>query len=216
MRRLKILSFLAVLAVFIFAFFKNNRYPAAAIDRLSGAGDHTVTRMRNEATARLERYAGDAKAYVLKHAFNNRYCFLIDMKMSSGSRRFFVYDLKNDSVVKSGLVTHGSGINNLSDTMIFSNELGGNCSSPGKYKIGKPYHGKFGLAYKLYGLDKTNSNAFNRFVVLHSHSCVPDNEVAPQQICTSWGCPTVSPEFLNQLKTYIDRSDKPVLLWIFK
>jgi hypothetical protein len=112
------------------------------------------------------------------------------------------------------LVTHGSGNQGISDSIIFSNKPGSNCSSPGRYKTGKPYYGKFGLAYKLYGLDKSNSNAFNRFVVLHAHCCVPDMEIAPQKICMSWGCPTVSPLFLNHLKKYIDQSARPLLLWV--
>ncbi|MGZ5191235.1 MAG: murein L,D-transpeptidase catalytic domain-containing protein, partial [Flavisolibacter sp.] len=88
------------------------------------------------------------------------------------------------------------------------------CTSLGKYKIGNPYQGKFGLAYKLYGLDKTNSNAFSRFVVLHAHDCVPDDETE-NEICQSPGCPTVSVAFLKELKTMINNSEKPVLLWIY-
>ena len=76
--------------------------------------------------------------------------------------------------------------------------------------------GKFGLAYKLYGLDSTNSKAFERFVVLHAHSCVPNEEIDPEPLCQSWGCPTVSPEFLQELKKYIDASEKPILLWIYQ
>ena len=75
--------------------------------------------------------------------------------------------------------------------------------------------GTFGLAYKLYGLDNTNSKAFDRFVVLHAHSCVPNEDVDPVPICESWGCPTVAPAFLSELKTVIDKSAKPVLLWIY-
>lgn len=141
---------------------------------------------------------------------------MIDMGIASGSKRFFVFDLKSDSIVQAGLVTHGSGINHSPGSIAYSNEPGSNCTSEGKYKIGKSYSGKFGLAYKLHGMDKSNSNAFNRFVVLHAHPCVPDNEIAPLKICMSWGCPTVSPAFLNQLKIYIDQSEKPILLWIFK
>jgi hypothetical protein len=67
----------------------------------------------------------------------------------------------------------------------------------------------------LYGLDNSNSNAFSRFVVLHSHSCVPNEETAPFPICESWGCPTVAPAFLTQLKTYIEKAQEPVLLAIY-
>jgi hypothetical protein len=36
------------------------------------------------------------------------------------------------------------------------------------------------------------------------------------QFAPSLGCPTVSPQFLQTLKTYIDRSGKPVLLYIYR
>ncbi len=65
------------------------------------------------------------------------------------------------------------------------------------------------------GLDKTNNKAFDRAVVLHSYCGVPKQEVYPAPICVSEGCPVVSPVFLTQLKTYLDRSAQPVLLWIY-
>lgn len=163
---------------------------------------------------RVQSFATEVKLYAAKHHYNTRYCFLIDMKIPCGSNRFFVYDLTKDSICKAGLVTHGYGNSNGANVS-FSNVPGSNSSSVGKYKIGASYNGKFGLAFKLYGLDSTNSNAFNRFVVLHSHECVPAAEVAPQTICMSQGCPTVAPAFLNSLKVYLDKAEEPVLLRIF-
>ncbi len=167
--------------------------------------------INNKKLLRLKNIAASTKNYVLQHNYNSSICFFIDMQLPPGSKRFFVYDIINDTVLLKGLVTHGGGKNN-SDTIEYANTPGSNCTSQGKYKIGKPYYGKFGLAYKLFGLDKTNSNAFKRYVVLHSHACVPDREVAPATICCSQGCPTVSPAFLNQLKPYLDRPGKPILL----
>jgi hypothetical protein len=170
---------------------------------------------KSKAMLRLNKKLIPARDYIAAHNFNTTYCFLADMRLPSGEKRFFVYNLQKDSVEMAGLVTHGSGINNASDTPIFSNMPNSNCTSLGKYKIGKPYQGKFGLAYKLYGLENNNSRAFERFVVLHSHECVPSDEVAPELICESWGCPTVAPAFLKQLKSVIDVSAKPVMLWIY-
>lgn len=163
---------------------------------------------------RLQRFAGRLEKFASENDYNTRYCFLIDMTIACGSNRFFVYDIQWDSVLQSGLVTHGygnSGYSNIS----FSNTPGSNSSSLGKYRIGHSYNGKFGLAYKLYGLEKTNNKAFDRFVVLHSHECVPEKEVAPLPLCMSQGCPTVAPSFLKNLATYIDKAEKPMLLWIF-
>jgi len=160
---------------------------------------------------RLHLEATDIKGYVKDHHYNNKYCFMVDMKIESGKKRFFVYNLEKDSIELEGLVAHGSG-KDYSSEIKFSNVPGSLCSSLGKYKIGRSYIGKFGLAYKLYGLDKTNSNAIDRFVVLHAHDCIPIDETSPIPICESWGCPTVAATFLTQLKTYLDQSEKPILL----
>jgi len=170
---------------------------------------------KKETMLRLNQKILPAKDYVAEHGFNSRYCFLVDMRIASGKNRFFVYNLDKDSIEIAGLVAHGSGIGNGEGAPAFSNTPNSNCTSLGRYRIGNSYNGKFGLAYKLYGLDKTNSKAFDRFVVLHSHACVPNEEVAPLSICESWGCPTVAPAFLSRLQTYLDRSGEPILLWIY-
>lgn len=169
----------------------------------------------NTAFLRLKEKAGLLSAYANDNGFNTTRCFLADMRIASGKKRFFVYNLQKDSVEQAGLVAHGSGSDKGTADLIFSNTPNSNCTSLGKYRIGKSYMGTFGLAYKLYGLDNTNSKAFERFVVLHAHACVPNGEVAPLPICESWGCPTVAPAFLKELQTIIDRSEKPVLLWIY-
>jgi hypothetical protein len=70
------------------------------------------------------------------------------------------------------------------------------------------------LAYKLTGLDVSNSNAYARAVVLHSYQYVPDEE-SEAAICQSWGCPMVSSNFLKVLSAYIDASHQPILLDVF-
>lgn len=168
-----------------------------------------------ETLARLKQKAASVKSFVSANHFNSNLCFLIDMRMSSGQKRFYVYNLLKDSVEASGLVTHGSGSDKGGTELYFSNVPNSNCTSLGRYRVGKSYWGRFGLAYKLYGLDGSNNKAFYRNVVLHAHSCVPSDETDPLPICESWGCPTVAPSFLNLLKGYIDNSEHPVLLWIY-
>lgn len=156
------------------------------------------------------------EAYAKANNYNTEICFLIDMKIESGKNRFFIYDMKKDSVLSSSLVTHGRCNEDWLKGRKYGNEVGCGCTSLGKYKVGNPYQGRFGLAYKLYGLDATNNNAFKRFVVLHSHECVPNNEVDPYPICQSDGCPTVSATFLKKLAGILDGSKKPVLLYIYE
>jgi hypothetical protein len=164
---------------------------------------------------KLQLKAFEARAFTLKNNYNNRICFLVDMSIGSGQNRFFVYDLKNDTMQNAGLVTHGRCNENWLEGRKYANDVECGCTSLGKYRIGNSYNGRFGLAFKLYGLEPTNDKAFERFVVLHSHECVPATEVRGE-ICQSDGCPTVSPGFLQQLKPIITLSRKRVLLWIYE
>ena len=169
----------------------------------------------NAEVEKLKKKSTEAISFIKKNGYNESTCFFIDMTLPSGQNRFFVYEVAKDSIQWSGLVTHGRCNEMWLEGRKYSNVPGCGCTSLGKYKIGNPYNGRFGLAFKLYGLDKTNNNVFKRFVVLHSHGCVPENEVQ-DEICQSDGCPTVSPQFFQQLKPLINRSPKPVLLWIFE
>jgi hypothetical protein len=159
--------------------------------------------------------AEEAKTFIQQKGYNTTICFLIDMSLPSSQNRFFVYNMAKDSLYNAGLVTHGRCNEYWLEGRKYGNTIGCGCSSLGKYKIGHSYNGKFGLAYKLYGLDKTNNKAYERFVVLHSHECVPETEVS-DEICQSDGCPTVAPGYLKYLKPIIDESKKPVLMWIYE
>jgi len=165
---------------------------------------------------KLKQKAIGLVAYIEAHDYDDQYCFMIDMSIHSGKQRFFIYNLKKDSIESAALVTHGAGSVTDNEVLFFSNKPGCNCTSLGKYKIGNPYEGKFDLAYKLYGLDDTNNKAFERFVVLHEHSCVPVSEVFPLTICPSLGCPTVSPAFIAKLSAYLDKSKKPIQMNIYQ
>ena len=121
--------------------------------------------------------------------YNSEFAFIIDMKILSGKKRFFVYDLKNNKIVDQGLVSHGIGSQTKTEgELIFSNEPNSLSTSLGKYSIGSSYNGKFGKAYKLFGLEQTNNKAFARNIVLHKYSKVPFDE-QDQPICKSLGCP---------------------------
>jgi hypothetical protein len=158
----------------------------------------------------------EAKNFSFEKNFSTRYCFLLDMSIPSGKKRFFVYDFLTNSIIYSGLVSHGSGGPNYSPQPKFSNEPGSDCTSLGKYKVGEQYCGQYGKSYKLYGLESSNSNAYKRAVVLHSYSCVPDDEIYPQGVCNSSGCAGVSANFFNKLNIVIKESQKPILLWIYR
>lgn len=147
--------------------------------------------------------------------YNRRFAFFIDMKVPSGKNRFFVYDLKTDKIVDKGLVANGSGSETgIKGKLKFSNTPNSLSTSLGKYYIGGFYHGKFGKAYKLYGLDKTNSNAFKRDVVFHYYYDVPYQE-QKGYICNSFGCPMVNKKYFERTAKIIDGSESNIIMSIY-
>ncbi|WEK36086.1 MAG: murein L,D-transpeptidase catalytic domain family protein [Candidatus Pseudobacter hemicellulosilyticus] len=211
MRALFILLFACACAGFAWYFVRGNYFSSVTHPSRStpnNAADRTIQ-------ARATQKAASIKSWLKQHRYNQQFCLMADLSAPSGKDRFFMYDLQKDSIVQSGLVTHGRCNETWLNGRKYSNVVGSGCSSPGKYKIGQRYHGRFGLAYKLHGLDSSNSNAYKRAVVLHAHDCVPSRPIHPMPICQSDGCPTLSRAFLKLVAEKIDAADKPVLLWIY-
>src|SRR5262245_53229728 len=75
-----------------------------------------------------------AKTFAMQKGFNEKTCFLVDMSLSSGQYRFFVYDMEKDSILESGLVTHGRCKQDWLEGRKYSNVPGCGCTSLGKYK----------------------------------------------------------------------------------
>ena len=167
-------------------------------------------------TPGFRSHLNQAIKYVQQGGYSTEYCFLVDMGIRSGKNRFFVYDMMRNTVALSGLVAHGSCNAQFLEQPIFSNTPNCGCTSLGKYKVGTSYPGKFGKSYRLYGLEASNSNAYKRAIVLHGFDPVPDQEIYPRVLCNSFGCPMVSRSFFNKLSGIIDRSEKPILLWVYK
>ncbi len=192
--------------------------PVKAIDKKTTKTSVATNRSKGKAgkTISLTNRAGEIAGYADQKGYSTKYCFLIDMSLPSGRNRFFVYDLKKGSVAYSGLVAHGCCDERFLSRARFSNVTNSGCSSPGKYKVGAFYHGQYGESFRLHGLDKSNSNAFPRGVVIHAYDCVPDEEIYPRVLCNSLGCPMVSYSFLDELSHIIKGSQKPILLWIYR
>jgi hypothetical protein len=156
------------------------------------------------------------KQFIGKNSkYNQEIAFLIDMEIRSGKNRFFIYDLKNNIILDQGLVAHGLGSGNeIRGPLKFSNIPSSFCTSLGKYWIGQSYLGQFGKAYKLYGLDETNNNAFSRSIVLHKYDKVPYDE-QDQPICQSLGCPMVNETYYKRIEKQIDHSKSRIILDIY-
>ncbi|MDR6764224.1 hypothetical protein J2Y38_004453 [Flavobacterium sp. 2755] len=168
------------------------------------------------------KFYKEAKQYCLQNNLNKDKFILIDLGLHSGLKRFFIYDFKKNLVVKSSMVSHGCGDNRWGATVTkekpqISNEFDSHCSSLGKYVILDRGVSQWGIKvnYILQGKDKTNSNARNRAIVLHSWEAVPENEVYPEGTPEGWGCPAVSNESMKEIDELL-KTNKKVLMWIIK
>lgn len=157
----------------------------------------------------------EVKNFVKGKKYSQNIAIFIDFKIPSSKFRFFIYDLEDNKILEKAIVSHGSGsVIKNSDDLKFSNNEGSYQSSLGKYEIANSYLGTFGKSYRLKGLDKTNSNAMQRAIVLHSLGCVSDVE-SDDLACLSLGCPMLSKKFFTVAAKYIDSSKKPIILYAY-
>lgn len=192
--------FLLMLFVFIgFLFFREEKTKTVEIDK----------------KIEIARLTEVRKLIHSNSKYNNKIAFFIDMKIPSGKNRFFVYDLKLNKIIDKGLVAHGSGSEtSIKGKLKFSNVQNSLSTSLGRYSIGNHYNGKFGKAYKLYGLDDTNSNAFSRDIVFHYYFDVPYKE-QDNYICNSYGCPMVNKKYFDRIAKIIDNSNSDIVMSIY-
>jgi len=158
------------------------------------------------------------KKFTKQHKYNQEKAFMIDYSLHSGLPRFFVVDIKNNKILDKGLVCHGDckGRNKAGNVEYFSNTKDSNCTSLGFALVAERAESRWGNKFKywLNGLEESNSNMRDRVVVLHAWSIVPSKKVYPNNIGTSWGCPTVSIKFLDKLDVIL-KKEKQVLLYSF-
>ena len=204
----KIIFIVIPIAILFCSFGKMSSFPVEKLHRSSSLTTLTEQRL-------LDRVKTIKQFISTNSKYNNELAFFIDMRIMSGKNRFIVYDLKNDKIVDQGLVAHGIGSETLNNEKLkFSNVNSSFCTALGKYYIGKDYLGKFGKAYKLYGLDPTNSNAFARSIVLHKYDKVPYEE-QDRAICHSLGCPMVNEIYYGRIEKLIDTSKRNIILDIY-
>lgn len=170
----------------------------------------------------LKTKATEALNFCKENNFNTDFCILIDMSIHSGKNRMFIYDFKKEVVERSSLCAHGSGKGNkksTGDKPLFGNEEGSLLTSLGKFKIGARAYSQWGINvhYKLHGLEKTNDNAFQRIVVLHSYTPVASKEIYPNHLPMGYshGCPVTDDNTMTYLDEKLKNTKKPVLLWIY-
>ncbi len=129
---------------------------------------------------------------------------IADYTQPSDEKRLYIMDLRKKEVVNKVRVAHGMNSGNRYATQ-FSNSPESHETSLGVYTTDITYSGKHGVSLRINGLEKSNSNAYSRSVVMHSAPYMTDAFVlAHNKAGRSWGCfamsPAVAPKVINQLK----------------
>ena len=95
------------------------------------------------------------------------------------------------------LVAHGRGSDPEHDGWLkhFSNGVGSEATSRGAYLTAEWYEGKYGTSIRLMGLDRDNSNALDRAIVMHpAWYAAPDMLTKWGKLGRSEGCFAMAPE----------------------
>lgn len=154
--------------------------------------------------------------YVRCRGMNEEICVLVDYSLPSGCNRLWVWDFVGRRVLLECPVAHGRGRGvpppgSRRDTARFSNEEDSWLSSLGGCRIAERYVGRFGVSYRLDGLDDTNSNVRRRNIVLHGQTGVPSVSVFPLRSRRGKGCFAVAKKNMELLDGLL-RSRSDVLL----
>lgn len=122
---------------------------------------------------------------------NPQYLTIVDLSQSSRNKRFYILDMKNDTLAWNTYVAHGknSGVDKAER---FSNSFNSNESSLGFYVTKSTYVGKHGLSLRISGLEEGfNNNAEARGIVVHGAPYVNAQRVNSAYMGRSQGCPAL-------------------------
>lgn len=136
-----------------------------------------------------------------REILNKNVIAILDFRKPSTEERLFLLNMKNGSV-ESMLVTHGKNSEGrLAMAEKFSNELGSGMSSLGFYLThDEHYYGKHGISLRMEGLSPSNSNAFERAIVIHGADYAAEWFIKEKgRLGLSLGCPAVARSKINKL-----------------
>ena len=160
----------------------------------------------------------EAVEYAKRHNLSCNYVLLLDYSIPSGTPRLFVWDTEKNRIVARTYVMHGLGGGSTAEQPVFSNKVGSGCSSLGKFKVTKLHGSKLKRSYRLKGLERSNSNAFRRGIMIHRSKWVDTwckNTYIPLHEPSCQGCITVSSKGMDYLEGLINSEARPLLLWSY-
>lgn len=164
------------------------------------------SRVRERATELLE--------YCRERGYNTRIALFVDLSRHSGRRRFVAWSFERNAPIFTCLVSHGSGSRQSRVRSAYarlSNEDGSHLSSVGRALVAERYEGRYGIAYRLDGLDATNSNLRPRCVVLHGWEHTTSYPIWPRATVGSFGCPVLSRPMMQKVDTLLQAEQGVVI-----
>lgn len=167
--------------------------------------------------SRVRERASRLHEFCCKRGYNRRIALFVDLSRHSGRRRFVVWDFELQRAILACPVSHGSGSSKSHQRSAyanFSNEDGSHLSSVGRAVVAERYEGRYGIAYRLDGLDASNSNLRPRCVVLHGWEHTTSYPIWPRATVGSFGCPVLSRRRMAEVDALL-MNESGVVLEIF-
>jgi hypothetical protein len=228
-KHLFLLALIVSLSLVLFSFAKANSSRVAASARDSSAIDSSAVVHGISVSEKIYADLNLQQAGLSQQAFdyavkgyqklvdsglvnNSEFLTIVDLSQSSRNKRFYIVDMKNDSLTWNTYVAHGknSGIDMAKS---FSNSFNSNKSSLGFYLTKSTYRGKHGLSLRIDGLENGfNDNAEARGVVVHGAPYVNAGRVNSDYMGRSQGCPAL-PE--NEYAEVIDIIKDGSVLFVY-
>ena len=149
-----------------------------------------------------------------KEGYNTNVALFVDLSRHSGRRRFIAWDMVRNAPIFLCPVSHGSGAQRSHVRSAYariSNEDGSHLSSLGRALVAERYMGRYGVAYRLDGLDASNSNLRPRCVVLHGWEHTTSYPIYPIPTVGSFGCPVLSRKMMRRVDELLQNEDRVVI-----
>ncbi len=165
----------------------------------------------------FECHAAELLKFCRERGYNDRVALLWDLSRHSGRRRFAVWDFREGRAEHIFVASHGSGSAKPHVRSVrarVSDEDGSHLSSEGRALVAERYTGRYGVAYRLDGLDATNGSLRRRCVVLHGWRYTTSFPIWPVATVGSWGCPVLSERDMATLDAILQR-ERQVVLWAY-
>lgn len=167
--------------------------------------------------SRVKERASRLREFCRQEGYNTRIALFVDLSRHSGRRRFVVWDFESQRPILCCPVSHGSGskVSRVRSAYArLSNDDGSHLSSIGRALVAERYEGRYGVAYRLDGLDATNSNLRPRCVVLHGWEHTTSYPIWPRATVGSFGCPVLSRRRMAEVDALL-RGEESVILDMF-